>query len=122
MSMMMPYKCKDGEYDSFRVISLTNNCPFNEIVYDKSTNILVVISKQHKQGVEYLPKDLSILQSIPNMFTSNASYNVPTEKVITDNYYEYYIENPEDMIKLLKYCCGDFYDSFLENIIFDKKL
>jgi hypothetical protein len=45
-----------GNANTFKLMPLSHECPFAEVIYDKGTDLLVVISKHQKDTFEMLPK------------------------------------------------------------------
>jgi hypothetical protein len=45
-----------GNENTFKLMPLTGECPFAEVIYDKGTDLLVVISKHQKDTFEMIPR------------------------------------------------------------------
>lgn len=76
----------DGK-PSFKMLPIEKKCPYVEAIYDPATKVLVVINKSHKNTPHMFPVlDLSGKQ-LPNR----------EERIMTDTYYEHYIENMDDI-------------------------
>ena len=91
LKTMMVYHADFNGDDTFKLLPLTDACPYNEILYDPSTSILAVISKEYKETPHMFPRIKSIID------LSKKS----EERLMMDTYYEYYIENVEDMKYLI---------------------
>ena len=42
--------------DTFKMIPLTGECPYTEVIFDRSTGLLVVISKISKENFQLMPR------------------------------------------------------------------
>lgn len=71
----------DG-HKSFKMIPLTSHCPYNEMIYDPVNKLLAIISKDKKRTPQLMNKD---------------DITAAKELHVFDMYYEYYIEEPEDI-------------------------
>tara|TARA_R110000751_G_scaffold33547_1_gene83551 strand:- start:64 stop:510 length:447 start_codon:yes stop_codon:yes gene_type:complete len=45
-----------GESKTFKLMPVLENCPFVEAIYDPLTDMLVVISKNKKQNLQFVPR------------------------------------------------------------------
>lgn len=65
---------------TFKMLPITKECPYNEIIFDLDNKTLAIISKEKKQA----------LHSVGN--------NKNMDKLrLVDTYYEYYIEDEEEI-------------------------
>ena len=62
---------------SFKMIALSNECPYNEIIFDPTNKVLAIISKEKKRTPQLMNSD---------------------ELHIFDMYYEYFLEDKEDIM------------------------
>lgn len=85
---------------SFRMLPLTAECPFNEVIYDPNTRVLAVISKDKKDKPQMLPKLTDKGQVIPLRNSEGAQY--VEERRIMETYYEYYIDNKSDIERFVQ--------------------
>lgn len=85
---------------SFRMLPMTNECPFNEVLYDPNTRVLAVISKDKKDKPQMLPKLTDKGQVIP-LKTGEGQHYIE-ERRIMETYYEYYIDNKSDIEKFIQ--------------------
>ena len=53
---MMLFKSFGGEKETFRMMPITEDCPYAEVIYNPAVATLVVISKIKKQNFQFLPK------------------------------------------------------------------
>jgi hypothetical protein len=45
-----------GKYDTVKMIPISNDCPYSEVIYDPATTLLVVISKIQKENFQMVPR------------------------------------------------------------------
>jgi hypothetical protein len=83
---------------SFRLIPITNDCPYVECIFDVSLQVLVVISKNKKQSYHMLPK---LDDNGDGVKTRNKRANGK------DSFQEYYIIEPSDMISFIEKCADN---------------
>jgi len=98
---------------TFRMIPVHVDCPYNEVIYDKDQHVLAVISKECKEAFQLVPKmtdkgDVSYLRG-----PRENGKNYAEERRVLDTWYEYYVENPEDIEAFMEY--------FMMNTEFDYK-
>jgi hypothetical protein len=115
MLVTAPWKNKK----TFKLISISPLCPYNEMIYDRDERILAIISKEKKQSLHMLTKLND--QGDPVAVKSGRRVNGNTyaeERKTLETFYEYYVENPEEikeMINLFGYNADTFdYNQFLE--------
>lgn len=82
---------------TFRMISINNECPYNEVIYDPEIKTLAVIGKEKKQSFQMLPKldangDLTMLKRVPA-----SGRKLAEERKVVETYYEYYITKEEEI-------------------------
>ncbi len=85
---------------SFRMLPLSMECPFNEVIYDPNTRVLAVISKDKKDKPQMLPKLTDKGQVIPLRNSEGAQY--VEERRIMETYYEYYIDKKSDIERFIQ--------------------
>jgi hypothetical protein len=85
---------------TFRMLPLTQDCPFNEVIFDPSTKVLAVISKEFKEKPHMFPKLNNA--GLP-LNGTGANSNVLEERLVMDSYYEYYIDNINDIKRFVEY-------------------
>lgn len=79
------------------MISISNDCPYNEVIYDPEIKTLAIISKEKKQSFQMLPKlDLNgeitmIKRALPT------GRKFAEERKVVETYYEYYITKEEEI-------------------------
>lgn len=87
-----------GNNKTFKLIPVTPNCPYNEAIFDRDGKVLALIGKEKKQSFHMLPKltELGDVQALKIGKRSNGK-DYAEERKALETYYEYYIENPEEV-------------------------
>jgi hypothetical protein len=87
---------------TFKLIPVTDDCPYNEGIYDADSKVLALISKEKKESMHMLPKlnewgDLTPMKigKRPN------GKDYAEERKTLETFYEYYVENVEEVKYLL---------------------
>lgn len=92
---------------SFRLIPITNDCPYVECIFDVNLQVLVVISKNKKQSYHMLPKLDDNGDGIKTRSKRSNGKDFKEERRLVDSFQEYYIIDPANIIT--------FIDKFAEN-------
>lgn len=100
MQNMMAYASDFFGSRTFRLLPLTMDCPFNEAIYDTNNNVLAIISKDKKDKPTMLPKLNDKGMMIPVKGAGENSH--VEERRILEMYFEYYIDNLEDINAFIK--------------------
>lgn len=97
--MMMIYKSGWGTetefFPTFKMLPVTQDCPFNEVLFDPKSKILAIVGKEKKQAYRMLPKLNDKGKQVVAM-----ERGVPVEvqeRKLMENFYEYYLEEIEDI-------------------------
>lgn len=85
---------------SFRMMPMSHECPFNEVIYDPNTRVLAVISKDKKDKPQMLPK-LSEKGQVMQL-KGVEGQQIIEERRIMETYYEYYIDNKSDIERFIQ--------------------
>lgn len=105
---------------TFKMIPTALDCPYNEAIFDLDSKVLAVISKEKKESFHMLPKltDAGELVMIKVGKRVNGK-NYAEERKVIETYYEYYIENPEEIkqfVNLVALNADSFdFNQYLEN-------
>ncbi len=91
---------------TFRMLPLDLKCPFNEVIYDPTTKVLAIVSKESKDKPHMFPKlddkgSVILKKGAPT--TEDGKPSLAEQRVIMDTYYEYYIDTPEDIREFVDY-------------------
>lgn len=81
---------------TFKMIPVSNDCPYVECIFDPSSKVLVVIGKTTKTSLHMLPK----LDEYGKAVSGNRG--AKQERRSIDTFQEYYIENEKDIKELVK--------------------
>ena len=79
---------------TFRMLPAREECPYNEVIFDPSTKVLAVISKEFKEKPHLFPKLNTIGKP---MYATGGDSGVLEERLVMDTYYEYYLDNMDDI-------------------------
>lgn len=91
-----------NEQDTFKMIPINQNAPYVEVIYDKQSTVMVVISKQIKTALHMLPKLDD--NGYPTQIKSGVhAGKQKQERKQIEVFYEYYIENQVDMENIIKH-------------------
>lgn len=93
---------------TFKLIPVSQDCPYNEVIFDPSTQTLALVSKEKKQTLHMLPKltDTGDVQRIKVQKRENGKDFAET-RVSMETFYEYFIEEKLEIL--------DFVNSFAVN-------
>jgi|TARA_R110000744_G_scaffold67282_3_gene137192 hypothetical protein len=107
-----------GPYKSFKAIPINPDCPYMEAIFDPSSKILAVISKQCKQSYHMLPKldDNGDPQKLKLGKRENGK-DFREERRLIETYAEYYLSERSEIETFLNGFClnADSFD-FIEHI------
>jgi hypothetical protein len=90
-----------NEQETFKIIPISQDAPYVEVIYDKQSKVMVVISKQTKTALHMLPKLDENGYSTQIKSGQHAGKQKQERKQI-EVFYEYYIENQTDMENIIK--------------------
>ena len=81
---------------TFKMIPVSNDCPYVECIYDPSSKVFVLIGKITKTSLHMLPK----LDEYGKAISGNRG--AKQERRSIDTFQEYYVENEKDIKELVK--------------------
>ena len=81
---------------TFKMIPVSNDCPYVECIYDPSSKVFVLIGKTTKTSLHMLPK----LDEYGKAISGNRG--AKQERRSIDTFQEYYIENEKDIKEITK--------------------
>jgi len=79
---------------TFKMMPLLQNCLYNECIYDPTRKVLAIISKEYKNN-------LQLISSLDDFGAATGK----KERVMMDTYYEYFIENKDEIIMFINKLC-----------------
>ena len=85
------------ESKTFKMIPVTEDCPYLECIYDKDVNVLAVVSTLSKDTFHMVPK--LDANGDPEMRKTPGRDGLPykQERRTLETYNEYYLENQQDI-------------------------
>ncbi len=91
-----------GPAKTFKMIPVTKDCPYNEVIFDVTTKVLAIISKESKESLHMLPKlneqgDVARLKL--GKKENGKDYAEERKALVT--FYEYYIENTNEAAEFI---------------------
>ena len=118
---MMLIKSNWAHNETFRLISVNQNAPYNECIFDVDQKVLAIISKERKESLQMVPKltpngDIEVLKlgKRPN------GKDYAEERRIMQTYYEFYVTDKVDIINLVNYLAVNA-DTFNFTTILEKE-
>lgn len=87
-----------GNTKTFKMIPVTPECPYNEAIFDRDSKVLALIGKEKKQSMHMVAKldDNGDVKTLKIGRRGNGK-DYAEERKTLETYYEYYVENPEEM-------------------------
>ena len=82
-------------YPTFKMLPASNDCPFNEALYDPSSKILAIVAKEKKQGYRMIPKIND--KGKPVITVERGTQIEVQERKLMETFYEYYLEDIDDI-------------------------
>ena len=80
---------------TFKMIPVSNDCPYVECIYDPSSKVFVIISKVTKTSLHMLPK----LDEYGKVVSGNRG--AKQERRSIDTFQEYYIEEKDSIVDVV---------------------
>lgn len=87
-----------GNNKTFKLIPISPECPYNEAIFDRDSKVLALIGKEKKQSMHMLAKldDNGDVKRMKIGRRDNGK-DYAEERKTLETYYEYYIENPQEI-------------------------
>lgn len=96
---MMLYKSGWGTdtqfFPTFKMLPTTQDCPYNEVLFDPQSKILAIVGKEKKQAYRMLPKLNDKGKQVVAM--ERGTPVEVQERKLMENFYEYYLEEVDDI-------------------------
>ena len=96
MKNMMIYSAKWNEKETFRMMPMTLDCPYNEVIYDPEQKVLAIVSKDQKEKPMMMPR-LNDRGDLVAAKRANGEQGWQEQRVLMKAYYEYYLEDMNDI-------------------------
>jgi hypothetical protein len=98
---MMIYSSKWNEKATFRMMPIDKDCPYNEAIFDPEQKVLAVVSKDNKDKPMMMPRLNDRGDLIPAK-RANGEQGWQEQRVVLAAYYEYYLEDINDIVAFVK--------------------
>lgn len=91
-----------GNNKTFKLIPVSPDCPYNEAIFDRDSKVLALIGKEKKQSMHMVAKldDNGDVKRMKIGRRDNGK-DYAEERKTLETYYEYYIENPEEIMSIV---------------------
>lgn len=96
---MMIISVKWHGIESFKLMPVTETCPYIEAIYDPQGKFLLVISKESKETLHMVPR---LSESGDNMPKSGSKDEVRKQRIAIATYQEYYLEDKNDILQFIE--------------------
>ena len=86
---------------SFKLMPITQDCPFNEAIFDSENKVLVLMSKEKKESVHMMPKldENGDPQRVKAARPNGKTYK--EHRVTLETYTEHYIAEKEEIAEII---------------------
>lgn len=93
-----------GEAKTFKMIPISSDCPYNEVIYDPVQHVLALISKERKQTMHMMAKLNEWGDIVPMKVGKRANgKDYAEERKTLETYYEYFVEVPQEIEAIVNY-------------------
>lgn len=91
-----------GNNKTFKLIPVSPEYPYNEAIFDRDSKVLALIGKEKKQSMHMIAKldDNGDVKRMKIGRRDNGK-DYAEERKTLETYYEYYIENPEEIVSVV---------------------
>lgn len=100
---MYVVKSSWNEGETFRLIPVTDDCPYVECIFDPATRVFVIISKLSKTTLHMLPKLDDNGDPAPLKTKRANGRMVKEERKTIETFQEYYIEDVDAIKSLVEF-------------------
>jgi len=108
-----------GESKTFRLMPISNDCPYSEGIYDPQSKVLVIMSKTTKESFHLLPKLDDNGDPIASKVKRPSGVPYREERKAIETFQEYYVPEKAEIINIVEMFAvnADTYDfkKFLED-------
>ena len=85
-----------GERNTFKMLPVTQECPYAEVIYDPTTTLLVIISKISKENLQFVPKINEQGDMVPVKRPRTNGKNYCESRISMQLLHEYYLTTKEE--------------------------
>ena len=102
MSSMLLITSNWGPTKTFKMIPVTKDCPYNEVIFDVQTKTLAIIGKESKESFHMVPKlnDVGDIMRLKVAKKENGK-DYAEERKLVSTFYEYYITERDEIESFL---------------------
>jgi hypothetical protein len=100
-SNMLLIKSSWNDGETFKLLPVSQDCPYVECIFDPATKVFVVISKVSKTSLHMLPKLDDNGDPAPLKTKRANGRMVKEERNTIDTFQEYYVEDKDAMIDVI---------------------
>lgn len=102
-TMLLISSSWDGQ-PTFKMIPASQDCPYNEVIFDPSSRALAIVGKEKKQTLHMLPKltDTGDVMRIKVQKRENGK-EFAEQRVSMETFYEYFIEDKEEVLSFVEH-------------------
>ena len=100
-SNMLLIKSSWNDGETFKLLPVSQDCPYVECIFDPATKVFVVISKVSKTSLHMLPKLDDNGDPAPLKTKRANGRMVKEERKTIDTFQEYYVEDKDAMIDII---------------------
>ena len=100
-SNMLLIKSSWNDGETFKLLPVSQDCPYVECIFDPATKVFVVISKVSKTSLHMLPKLDDNGDPAPLKTKRANGRMVKEERKTIDTFQEYYVEDKAAMIDVI---------------------
>jgi len=104
-------------HKTFRLIPVSNDCPYVECIYDVTSQLFVIIGKTTKTTLHMLPKLDENGDPTATVALRPNGRNVKEERVSSETFQEYYLDNKSDIKELVYYLASNAEEFDIESIL-----
>tara|TARA_R110002126_G_scaffold79669_6_gene197679 strand:- start:1567 stop:2058 length:492 start_codon:yes stop_codon:yes gene_type:complete len=92
------------DYETFKLMPITDDCPFIEVIYERHTEMLIVLNKHYKDNFHMVPKltdtgDTELMKPNQSQRNNQKSFKEKREKLHT--YTEYFMINKDEQAEFI---------------------
>lgn len=110
---MLLYTSIWKEQQTFKMLPVTNDCPFLEVIYDTESKQLAVVGSKLKKGFTYMDKLdnnghktlISGYEGLKKKYPTQEIYPYKRERTEIDVVNEYYIKEESEQIEFINRFC-----------------
>ncbi len=98
--LLVSSEWKDNQ--TFKLIPIDKDCPYNECIWDKDNNILAIVSKEKKDNYHFLPKldNNGDVERAKGHRPNKQPY--AEQRVLMDTYYEYFLTGETEVTEFIE--------------------